>query len=465
MTKKKIERLTKEQEDSIPAYREKWLKLGESTERSKAADMIEAVNGLYDAIGQKRVPVMVMESPFACIIAANLFRNGLGKNIRLNQALIKLTHEIATPDNSFGSQISKDLIDSLENFEVGNNEIRETRANVKEFFDKVLNDPENSFENSFFPRLFNMAADLSANGRVVAEINQAFRTDISKIEAGENNSGEIWAKCKSYGDIYKILNQVPIKIYLAARSAIENLIGRSSYGEIGRVVSQAICEKIATTKFKHEDAMEWGNHNIGWIAYASFFETIGYEYPPELAKKLAALRHYHKTCGWLYTFEGMAFVSNRPTVLKRDDEGRLHCEDGPALAYADGYSFCSWHGTRLPSEWVENRKTIDPQIILQAKNTEQRAAGIQLIGMKRVLDALPHKVIDSDSDPQHGDLLEVTLNGLPEPELYLRFYCPRNGLMIEGINKRRIKKRTVFSAQAWKAGIPDHLYQYPKTRS
>ena len=43
-----------------------------------------------------------------------------------------------------------------------------------------------------------------------------------------------------------------------------------------------------------------------------------------------------------------------------------------------------------------------------------------------MLDVLDAKVIDSDPDPDHGDLIELTLPGLPEPGLFLRAYCKRN---------------------------------------
>ncbi|MEP6828395.1 MAG: hypothetical protein ABJA10_10010, partial [Aestuariivirga sp.] len=79
-----ITSLTLEHEASIPEFRAKWISLGESTARSTPEEMREAVNALYDAIGQKRVPIFVMDSPLGCVVAANLFKANIGDNIRAN---------------------------------------------------------------------------------------------------------------------------------------------------------------------------------------------------------------------------------------------------------------------------------------------------------------------------------------------------------------------------------------------
>ena len=69
-----LTKLTPEQEASIPEFRAKWIAVGENTSRTLPADMRNAINGLYDSIGQKRVPIFVMDSPLGCVIAANYFR-------------------------------------------------------------------------------------------------------------------------------------------------------------------------------------------------------------------------------------------------------------------------------------------------------------------------------------------------------------------------------------------------------
>lgn len=56
-------------------------------------------------------------------------------------------------------------------------------------------------------------------------------------------------------------------------------------------------------------------------------------------------------CGWWWPFEGCVIVSPPPVILNLDAEQRLHCEDGEAIRYPDGWGFYAWGNIRVPS-WV-----------------------------------------------------------------------------------------------------------------
>ena len=189
------------------------------------------------------------------------------------------------------------------------------------------------------------------------------------------------------------------------------------------------------------------------------------KYTSEQSQALNAWERYAEVCGPMYPYECHAFVSRRPTVLRFDDEQRLHSETGPAMQFASGYSIYAWNGTRVPSEWIENRETLDPNEVLRCENVEQRAVGMAIVGWAKALDILPHRIIDSDPNPDHGDLLEVTLDGLNEPGLFLRAYCPRNGLIVEGVPKvsdiDNKPLNTVKAAQAWSFGMTEAEFEYP----
>ena len=91
-----------------------------------------------------------------------------------------------------------------------------------------------------------------------------------------------------------------------------------------------------------------------------------------------------------------------------------------------------------------------------------RAAGIAILGMDKMLDRLDHRIIDSDPDPMHGDLIEVLLPDLPDPVRYLRAQCPRNGTICEGVPSTA---KSVLEAQAWRVGIPASEFVYPSKRT
>ncbi|OWJ86319.1 DUF6745 domain-containing protein, partial [Haematobacter massiliensis] len=208
-----------------------------------------------------------------------------------------------------------------------------------------------------------------------------------------------------------------------------------------------------------------GGSEFYWIALYKFAQKIGVEYTDEQSAALEAWSDYARLCGPLYPYDGVAFVSKRPELLAFDDQQRLHSEIGPAMRFSSGYSLHAWHGVRVPSKWIDERDHMDPAEVLACENVEQRAAGMEIVGWSKAIDLLQCKVIDSDPDPDHGDLIELTLPGLSEPGRFLRAYCPRNGQIVEGvpyvsdIDSRPIN--TVKAAQAWSFGVATDAFTYP----
>jgi hypothetical protein len=167
-------------------------------------------------------------------------------------------------------------------------------------------------------------------------------------------------------------------------------------------------------------------------------------------------------CEWWWPYENIVVASQKPVAVRWDDQRRLHAEDRAAVEYADGYGLYAWHGTRLPEQWVLQRETINPTEILKEPNVETRAAGAACIGWPRMLSALDYRVIDSDPDPSHGELIELKLDGLPRPGRFLKAECPRNGIIVEGVP---FEINTVIAAQAWRVGLEPSEFSYPEIRT
>ena len=115
-------------------------------------------------------------------------------------------------------------------------------------------------------------------------------------------------------------------------------------------------------------------------------------------------------------------MAPRHDVIQRDPQGRLHCADGPALLYPDGWGIWSWHGVQVPREWIERPGDMDPAIVLNHPNVEQRRCAAEIIGWGRVLDTLAPTVVDEDDDPMVGTLLRVDLPNAPAQQ-FLRVLC------------------------------------------
>ncbi len=168
-----------------------------------------------------------------------------------------------------------------------------------------------------------------------------------------------------------------------------------------------------------------------------------------------------KSCGWTWWHENILAISDRPSELHRDDQGRLHCETGPSIAYRDGWALYHWHGTAIPPEWLSGKKPSAPEA-LNWPNIEQRRAACELVGWASILEQLKAKVIDKDADEQVGTLIEVTLPDSGK-ERFLKVTCGTGRTNIVLPVPREIK--TALEGNLWTYGLPADRALLPEVRT
>ena len=192
----------------------------------------------------------------------------------------------------------------------------------------------------------------------------------------------------------------------------------------------------------------YGNHDAHWLSYYDYFgEVCGIEE----CSKLEGLIELAKNCGWVNVFDELAILQHRPTSIMMDDENRLHCDHAPAITYRDGYSVYSWHGVRIPGEWIENKDSLTPKIALTWKNIEQRRAACEILGWEAILNTLESKVIDEDADPMIGTLVEVNIPEIGK-ERFLRVLCGTGRQFALPVPP---EMETALAANAWTYGMDD----------
>jgi hypothetical protein len=120
-------------------------------------------------------------------------------------------------------------------------------------------------------------------------------------------------------------------------------------------------------------------------------------------------------------------VSDRPEFIRIETVngiGRLHCEDGPAKRYRDGWSIYAIHGVRVPADIIERPESITVKRIQGEQNAEIRRVMISRFGHARYMKEAGAKLIQRDecgalySVDRPGDsalvMVEV-VNSTPEP--------------------------------------------------
>lgn len=193
-------------------------------------------------------------------------------------------------------------------------------------------------------------------------------------------------------------------------------------GELFYFIEEYINKGEIAKRNMFKSSFLWGSQDMYWIAWGRFAEYIGVEFDETTRKLLDIVERIGRECEWWWPYKGLVVASQKPLVTKWDDEGRLHCENGPAVEYADGWNLCSWHGTRIPREWITDKASLTPHMALTWENIEQRRAACELLGWEKIISSLNPKVIDEDPNPEIGTLLEVDLPDIGR-EKFLRAQC------------------------------------------
>lgn len=246
-------------------------------------------------------------------------------------------------------------------------------------------------------------------------------------------------------EAYKVAELSPPKTILTAKSPIDAIkVGQAHFPELS--ASDIFNSSI------------YGSHDAAWLSFYAFFKD---EVKLECCNKAGPLIELAHHCGWVNVFDEMAIIQDRPEVIKMDDRNLLHCQDGPAIRYRDGFSVYSWHGTRIPDEWISNPESLTPTAALTWDNVEQRRCACEILGWAKILRQLDAKTVDSDADPEIGTLVEVVLPDIGK-EKFLIVLC---GTKREFALPVPPEMKTAAEANAWTFGFDLSEFIKPEVRT
>lgn len=186
----------------------------------------------------------------------------------------------------------------------------------------------------------------------------------------------------------------------------------------------------------------FGPWEFYWLWHYKFGQTLRPDLydeddSREMDAWLAVAEHGH--VGLFY--EEAVLMSERPLRVCVDLEGRLHSEDGPALAYRDGakdkVDLYVWHGVNVPDNVILSPNTITIEMINAERNTEVRRVLMERYGWSRYLKDAGGTVIDEYADQlgqpvrlwkrdlgqnQRPLVMLELVNSTPEPDGTLKQY-------------------------------------------
>lgn len=156
----------------------------------------------------------------------------------------------------------------------------------------------------------------------------------------------------------------------------------------------------------------------GYYKYAEKY--LGLKYKKEDSKRIKIWENLSKSCGFIYTFENICFICDKPKNISVDFNGELHDEKSPCMEFRDGYKFYAIDGVRMPNWVFEEPKKLNVESIDKESNIEVRRILIDRYGVDKYLQEKQAEVVDFEV----GENLTRSLIRISDEELYL---CGHDG--------------------------------------
>lgn len=173
------------------------------------------------------------------------------------------------------------------------------------------------------------------------------------------------------------------------KDEVEQRLTTGDHAEAVRLLEVRMRERGATAKAKRvmrSWEMSWvlrdaelGQFDVNKLATTDLCGRLGLDCGPPPTGLATVARN---ASGW-WPYRDTVVLTERPTELHRDEWGRLHNPDGPAVRYLDGFAVHAWHGIRVA------RRVITGEVTTAQWHAEQdakvRAAIVDRMGYRWLL--------------------------------------------------------------------------------
>ncbi|AKG23961.1 DUF6745 domain-containing protein [Calothrix sp. 336/3] len=167
---------------------------------------------------------------------------------------------------------------------------------------------------------------------------------------------------------------------------------------------------------------------VNFCSYASWLDFWSSEFNYTGDKDFIHLVKILATsCPWIFPYQKVVVVCDRPRKISFNSEQRLHSEGEPAIEFADGYRVYAYSGVILPDKYgVTHPHQWQPHWLLTETNAEVRRVLMQGIGYARIMQELQATELDNYRE---YTLLKVNSQIDIEPIYLLKMHCPSTGLI------------------------------------
>lgn len=347
-------------DDVIAAYRANWLEIGLSTRSARRPEAEAALKRAYTAAG--------LEPPRKFVWAGSPFTQGLARSIVLDtefidHAIKSTWKKVLDPSQTKVLPIVAETFrNSMRLFDTGavKADLYEgVRAGVREALTQTIRKRIGAAAAAGLnEQVWNAVWDAvweSAGDALSRSIESGMRQVVS---GGAPNREMLDAAIRSglmssIGECVKtaVWEEPMDRAWGSIRAAIPVQTRVQAWEQLWKTLQAAIWQNVAMPIGEHvkgcaNDSAQrsgYGQHDAYWLAFYAYFRQVH-----DLVKEtesVAALLELAPLAGWFVPHAHICWISERPTRLKLDAQGRLHATDEPALSYADGWSLHATSGT------------------------------------------------------------------------------------------------------------------------
>ena len=149
-----------------------------------------------------------------------------------------------------------------------------------------------------------------------------------------------------------VRSSVRAAVRSAVRAAVRDSVRDSVWSPVGNSVRDSVWSPVWSPVWASVGSpvgsAGYGQHDANWLSFYDFFRSAcGLR---DETERCVGLIDQAQSSGWYLPHARICWVSERPSVLRRDERGQLHCVSGPAMVYPDGWSIYAIHGVRVPED-------------------------------------------------------------------------------------------------------------------
>lgn len=238
-------------------------------------------------------------------------------------------------------------------------------------------------------------------------------------------------------------------------------LGESMEDSVGGSLRTKVQESVsASLEDRVEDAV---GDSIGASVLAYYRERLlaFYHFLHEVCEPnhFLHLARFNELVSGYYLGQKKAWLVRKPTLLRRDEQGRFHSAEEMCLQYRDGWGFYAWHGVRVPMKLILHPEQLTKEDWLQERNLEVRRSMQERLGHDRFMEVVEGICIDQG---MRGELIEVELGTDPEQLVH---YVHVKGTSTERPYYVRVPLsiRRADEAVAWTFDLDEQDQPMPRT--